>query len=99
MSPDDGPDYWMAQLEQERQEQEAADALRNLEHQSKKESGNEHRNFSFGKFWNRQVHKPSEFEPFEDGVDPMHQKAASIPGYWLEDASNPKVRGERHSDK
>ena len=35
MTDDDGPDYWQAQAEQERQEQEAADALRSFE-QSKR---------------------------------------------------------------
>ena len=32
MSPDDdGPDYWQAQIEQEQQEQEAADALQSYQ--------------------------------------------------------------------
>lgn len=97
MTDDDGPDYWQAQAEQERQEQEAADALRSFE-QSKRKSGNEHRDPCFRQFGNGKVYEPSEFGPGKDDPDSVHQETASFSGYRVEDSGYAQIGRQRYPD-
>lgn len=99
MTDDEDGSYWQSMQEQEREQQEAADALSWWESQSNRRSENEHRNANLGELWNGKIYESSEFGPVKNDPDSVHQKASSFPGCRLEDAANFEVRRQCHSDK